>query len=444
MRILLSTAIASAGVPHGGPVIALRHARALARQGARVRMVAPEVGAAAEAPGVCVERYATSAARTPFPAWRHDAIAVEALAEAIGREMPDVVYDVHGPAWAAEAAIRHRVPTVSMVGDFNAYCRRTFLVDTGGRRCTGPESAGKCFACLNRESNPRQRAIRSGLRNRVTAPILERVFPPGRLAPHRLWDALGESLDYAARWRARIDRFVVGDENARAFLAGHGIDAGRIVEIPQGLPAAARALKRRNLPGSGAPLAVGFVGRPHADKGLHVLARAFDALPPGQAELRIIHAQFATEAQVAPMFPDRARLREHLARGSIRLVRPADGEALYRAMAEVDVACIPSLQFESPSLALLEFVAQRTPVIRSESAGMDHVIQDGVNGRTFPYGDSRALRAALMEVIGEPALLARWSARLPEIGSDDAYAAQLLALFASLRPAAPARRHVHD
>jgi len=144
------------------------------------------------------------------------------------------------------------------------------------------------------------------------------------------------------------------------------------------------------------------------------------------------------------MFPDRARLREHLARGSIRLVRPADGEALYRAMAEVDVACIPSLQFESPSLALLEFVAQRTPVIRSESAGMDHVIQDGVNGRTFPYGDSRALRAALMEVIGEPALLARWSARLPEIGSDDAYAAQLLALFAGLRPAAPARRHVHD
>ncbi|HEX3098366.1 MAG TPA: glycosyltransferase family 4 protein [Usitatibacter sp.] len=440
--MILSTAIASGAMPHGGPVIAMRHARALARQGARVHVVAPEVGPVPEAAGVTVERYPITDTRVPFSAWRHDARAVDALAAAIERHAPEVVYDVHGPAWAAEAASAHGVPTVSMVGDFNAYCRRTFLVDTVGRRCTGPESAGKCFACLNRESAPRQRAIRSALRNRLAAPILERIFPPARLAPHRLWDALGDSRDYAARWRERIDRFVVGDENARAFLAGHGIDAARLATIPQGLPATARTLKRRNLPGSGVPLAIGFVGRPHVDKGLHLLARAFDSLPAGKAELRIIHARYATEELVAPMFPDRGRLHGQVARGSVRFVQPADDEALHRAMAEVDVACIPSLQFESPSLALLEFVAQRTPVIRSESAGMDHVIQDGVNGRTFPYGDWRALRAALVEVIEEPALLARWSARLPEVGSDDAYAASLLALFATLRPAVS--RRIHD
>ncbi|HET9470326.1 MAG TPA: glycosyltransferase, partial [Usitatibacter sp.] len=282
---MLSTAIASAAAPHGGPVIALRHARALARQGARVHVVAPEVGAVPDARGVSIERYATSATRVPFPAWRHDAIAVDALAAAIERHAPEVLYDVHGPAWAAEAAMRLGVPTVSMVGDFNAYCRRTFLVDTRERRCSGPENAGKCFACLNRDSAPRQRAIRAGLRNRFAAPILERLFPPARLAPHRVWEALGESLGYAAEWRARIDRFVVGDEHARALLAGHGIDAARIAAIPQGLPTAARVMRRGNLPGSGAPLAIGFVGRPHADKGLHVLARAFDALPAGKAEL---------------------------------------------------------------------------------------------------------------------------------------------------------------
>ena len=445
MRVLLSTQIASATAPHGGPVVALRHARALARRGATVRIVAPEVEGAIEAPGVEIEGYEGAASRVPFARWRPDPAVAARVDAIVARFDPDLLYDVHGPAWPVEAAHRRGVPTVSMVGDFNWFCRRTFLVDSRLRRCAGPESAERCFGCINRDSPARQRVVRLALRHPPLASTMETLFPAERLAPHRLWNGLRESMAYLDALRPLVDRFVVGDANARSFLAAHGIDEARLVAIAQCLPAEARTARRTRPPGSGSPLRIGFVGRPHHDKGVHVIARAFDALPrEADAELWIIHAHEATPDKVAPMFPSGRRFQRLLERGKVRLMRPANQEALYDLMAEVDVGCVPSLQFETPSLALLELVAQRTPVIRSESAGMDHVVRDGVNGRTFPYGDWRALRARLLEVIADPAILARWSARLPEIGSDEAYAERLLALFRGLaRERQPGSAYAH-
>jgi glycosyltransferase involved in cell wall biosynthesis len=94
---------------------------------------------------------------------------------------------------------------------------------------------------------------------------------------------------------------------------------------------------------------------------------------------------------------------------------------------------VPSIAYESPSLAMLEFVAQGTPVIRSESRGMDHVITDGVNGRTFPYGDAPALAAILRDLAADPSPLEAWRAALPPVASDDQYAARLAQVFDSLR-----------
>jgi glycosyltransferase involved in cell wall biosynthesis len=150
-------------------------------------------------------------------------------------------------------------------------------------------------------------------------------------------------------------------------------------------------------------------------------------------ELWIMHVRMATEDQVARWFADRAALRAHLASGRIRLLRPESQEALFGLMASVDVGVVPSIAFESPSLAMLEFVAQGVPIVRSESAGMDHVIQDGVNGRTFPYGDAAALRASLLEIAARPGLLDEWRRNLPQIGSDARYARSLMDLFTQLR-----------
>jgi glycosyltransferase involved in cell wall biosynthesis len=101
-------------------------------------------------------------------------------------------------------------------------------------------------------------------------------------------------------------------------------------------------------------------------------------------------------------------------------------------MAQMDVGVIPSIQYEAPCLVMLEMVAQKTPIVRSESRGMEHVIQDGVNGRTFPYGDSLALGSILTRILEEPVLLNTWRSHLPEIPPDTEYGRRLLTLFASV------------
>ena len=63
---------------------------------------------------------------------------------------------------------------------------------------------------------------------------------------------------------------------------------------------------------------------------------------------------------------------------------------------------------------------------------MEHVIQDGVNGRTFPYGDSLALGGVLTRILEEPGILNTWRSCLPEIPPDTEYGRRLLTLFASV------------
>jgi glycosyltransferase involved in cell wall biosynthesis len=66
---------------------------------------------------------------------------------------------------------------------------------------------------------------------------------------------------------------------------------------------------------------------------------------------------------------------------------------------------------------------------------MQHIIQDGVNGFTFPYGDWRALARTLSYIVADPSLIARWRAALPRISNDDEYARQLEQVFEPFSPA---------
>ena len=445
MRVLVSTLIVSPTAAHGGPVIAARQAQALARQGIEVRTAAPVTE---DAPGpVAVERYfASSVKYGHFLDRRPDAGAVSALCEIIERFRPDIVYDVHGPIWAVEAAARSRVPVVSMIGDYAWFCRRNSLVDGWSKRCSGPESLGKCFTCLNHTQSAPRRLVNVALRHAAKLGVRARKQADWRFASLFLWEALQEAETYVASMRGNVDRFIVGDRNARAFMLEQGIPEDKIHSIAQCLPAGALRVRRQgdgNPGGISRPLRIAFVGRLQPEKGLHILTRAFDAMPGEAAvELWIIHAHLARPENIEPLFPDATRFRRGLSRGRIKLFRPGTSDELFDLMAAADVAVVPSIAYESPSLVLLEFVAQRTPIVRSESAGMDHVIQDGINGRTFPYGDWSALRDALLEIVARPALLDEWRARLPQIGGDSLYAREVAELFARVisarRQAAPA------
>jgi glycosyltransferase involved in cell wall biosynthesis len=72
-------------------------------------------------------------------------------------------------------------------------------------------------------------------------------------------------------------------------------------------------------------------------------------------------------------------------------------------LAACDVFALPSL-YEGSSLAVLEAMAARRPLVSSAIAGTDELIEDGRDGLLVPPGDSAALARALERLLVEPQL----------------------------------------
>jgi glycosyltransferase involved in cell wall biosynthesis len=69
-------------------------------------------------------------------------------------------------------------------------------------------------------------------------------------------------------------------------------------------------------------------------------------------------------------------------------------------LAACDAFALPSL-YEGSSLAVLEAMAARRPVISSAIGGTDELITDGENGLLVPPGDAEALAGALRRLLGD-------------------------------------------
>lgn len=82
-------------------------------------------------------------------------------------------------------------------------------------------------------------------------------------------------------------------------------------------------------------------------------------------------------------------------------------------LAACDVFALPSL-YEGTSLAVLEAMAARRPVVSSRIGGTEELIIDGVSGILVPPGDASALAGALRHLLGDEGLRASLAARARE------------------------------
>ncbi len=237
-------------------------------------------------------------------------------------------------------------------------------------------------------------------------------------------------LNQAAR---RCGRIIAVSQAVAGSLRQNGVDAEKIVVIPNGVAVApfdapfdaALFRNRLNVP-LDAPLIVA-VGRLSREKGFDVLLRA---LPQVQAEIPSARLILVGDG------PEANRLKS-LTKGNPSVLFAGHTAEAAPFLRMGDVAAIPSRQ-EGQGIVALEAMAARRPVVASRVGGLVETVIANETGRFVPPDDPPALAAALVFLLRDNALRERFGAagrlRVEENYTTQNMARQVAACYDSLRP----------
>jgi glycosyltransferase involved in cell wall biosynthesis len=196
---------------------------------------------------------------------------------------------------------------------------------------------------------------------------------------------------------ARI--IAVSPEESRAAVR-LGFGRHRIITVPNGVQPARltpRAEARERLGVGREAVVIGFVGRLVEQKAPYVLVRAFaetaGVLP--QARLAVVGAG-----------PLEQPLRELAGRLNVADKIIWLGELDARGvLAAFDLFALSSRK-EGLPYVVLEAMAAGLPIVATSSAGVEILVEPGVNGAVVPRDDTAAFGRALIDLISDPVRLA--------------------------------------
>ena len=195
-----------------------------------------------------------------------------------------------------------------------------------------------------------------------------------------------------------VGRIAVSDLARRWQMEALGSDA---VEIPNGVdvPAFANAPLLEGYPRPGKTVL--FLGRfDERRKGMDVLLRALPALAERFPEVQVLIVGRGDEYELCE---EAGPLADNL-----RFLGQVDDEEKASALRSADVYCAPNTGGESFGIVLVEAMAAGTAVVASDLDAFRRVLRDGQAGRLVPVDDGRALADALIDVLGDDALRARY------------------------------------
>ncbi|MFZ0911571.1 MAG: glycosyltransferase family 4 protein [Candidatus Acidiferrales bacterium] len=141
-----------------------------------------------------------------------------------------------------------------------------------------------------------------------------------------------------------------------------------------------------------------YVGRLVSIKGLGLIVDAIDRL---RSHARPFHVDFIGDGQERD--PLQKLVAEKQLGNVVSFLGFLDGDALQRAVNDVDVVLMPSIWEETAGLAAMEQMARGKATIVADIGGLSEVVADG--GLKFPPGDASALANCMAKLLDDPALI---------------------------------------
>jgi glycosyltransferase involved in cell wall biosynthesis len=310
---------------------------------------------------------------------------------------PDVAHVHHLTCLSTDLVVElasRGVPIVFTLHDFWMICHRGQLLDLDYKICRGPYPAG-CERCVGSGASADARVIRT-LRNRLPEGLSRRL--ERMIRGRQMLKASAKRLRHMRQTCGMVDQFLSPSRTMHEHFLAFGIEEGRIARHEYGIDVARfRQLRRTD----GDRLRIGFLGSLMISKGAHVLLEACSALLPERASLYVFgepvgyHGDDSYRRQIEPL----------LAGPGIHRMGPIAHERVPEALASIDVIVAPSIWLENSPLVIREAFAAGIPVVTSNIGGMAELVTHGVNGLLFTVGSVEALRAQLLRLVNEPALL---------------------------------------
>jgi len=193
----------------------------------------------------------------------------------------------------------------------------------------------------------------------------------------------------------RADAIVAASESDRRWLEARGFLPDRIHVLPTGLDAEAfhpgspeRARERFHVDHY-----VVFLGRLQREKSPDHLLRAVAGLVSDWAGSVVLVGPDGGERAGLERLADELNLRKRVV-----FAGEVDEATKRDLLAGAECLVLPSF-YEAQGIVIAEAWAQGRPVIATAVGGVPEIVDNGQNGLLYPYGDIRALTAALREML---------------------------------------------
>ena len=169
-------------------------------------------------------------------------------------------------------------------------------------------------------------------------------------------------------------------------LVSLGLDPERVKVVHNGIDV--ERWPGRSGPRRPGPPRLGYAGRLHPEKGIHVLQRAYERLEQRLPGVELFLAGDGPEREQLEAW---ARGRAVHLLGTVRGLGP-----LFR---DIDLLLAPTLVDESFGLSAAEAMCSEAPVVACDVGGLPEVVGDC--GRLVPRGDAGALANAVVELCSD-------------------------------------------